>query len=144
MLRSFLSNLSNFFPLKRIILGGIHLRFSEDVPLFVTAVTEELWSEVQSGILGLEHYQEFFHRTQHTETSGGVESRLFLGVGMLLYFIIFSNMASEKIMVSVIHAVTHMELILDWFKNISPAKSPYCLLYLILAVAIILSILESI
>ena len=33
---------------------------------------------------------------------------------------------------------------LGLIENISPAKSPYCLLYLILAVAIILSILESI
>ena len=36
------AELDSIFPLKRIILGGIHLRFSEDVPLFVTAVTEEL------------------------------------------------------------------------------------------------------
>ena len=48
------------------------------MPLFVTAVTEELGSEVQSGILGFEHNKKFLICTQHTETSSGVEIRLCL------------------------------------------------------------------
>ena len=44
----------------------------------MTAVTEELGSEVQSGILGFEHNEELLSCTQHTETSSGVESRLCL------------------------------------------------------------------
>ena len=44
----------------------------------MTAVTEELGSQVQGGILGFEHNEIFLHRAQHTETSGGVEGRLCL------------------------------------------------------------------
>ena len=44
----------------------------------MTAVTEELGSQVQGGILGFEHNVEFLHTAKFAKSSAWVESRLCL------------------------------------------------------------------